>query len=180
MVNNFQREGSRSNSYAGRDFETAAQTYFREQGILLEKGHSVLIGVGDNKKMRQFDLGSSRPPVLVECKSHKWTSGGNVPSAKITVWNEAMYYFHLAPSEYRKIMFVLRDYSDKRKETLAQYYIRNHGHLIPDDVEIVEFNGADGAAVSLRLTQNKIRPEVMDQFRASMERNRRLGELLAQ
>lgn len=128
--------------------------------------------------MREFDLGSSSPPVLVECKSHRWTSGGNVPSAKITVWNEAMYYFHLAPPEYRKIMFVLRDYSDKRKETLAQYYIRNHGHLIPDDVEIVEFNGTD--AVCLRPTQNKVRPEVMAHFRASTERNWRLGELLAQ
>ena len=180
MVNNFQREGSSSNSHAGRDFETTAQTYFRKQGMLLEKGHSIPIGVADNKKMRKFDLGSVSPPVLVECKSHKWTSGRKVPSAKITVCNEAMYYFHLAPPEYRKILFVLRDYSDKRGETLAQYYIRIHGHLIPEDVEILEFNDADGAAICLRPTQNKVRPEVIAHFRASMERNRRLGELLAQ
>ena len=54
-----------------------------------------------------------------------------------------MYFFHIAPPEYRKIMFVLRDYSDKRRETLAQYYIRNFSHLIPDDVEIWEFDDAD-------------------------------------
>ena len=180
MVNNFQREGSSSNTHAGRDFETVAQEYFLKQGVLLEKGHSILIGVADSKKMRKFDLGSDSPPVLVECKSHKWTSGGHVPSAKITVWNEAMYYFHLAPPEYRKILFVLRDYSDKRGETLAQYYIRNRGHLIPADVEILEFNGADDTAVWLRPAQNKVRPEVMAHFRASLERNWRLGELLAQ
>ncbi len=180
MVENFQREGSSSNSHAGRDFETTAQTYFRSQGISLEKGHSILLGVADTKKKHEFDLGSGGPPVLVECKSHRWTSGGNVPSAKITVWNEAMYYFHLAPTEYRKIMFVLRDYSEKKKETLAQYYIRNHGHLIPDDVEIVEFNDADGTAVCLRPTLNRVRPEVMAHFRASTERNQRLGQLLAQ
>ena len=28
-----------------------------------------------------------------------------MPSAKMTVWNEAMYYFHIAPKQYRKIMF---------------------------------------------------------------------------
>ena len=30
---------------------------------------------------------------------------------KITVWNESMYYFHLAPSVFRKVLFVLLDKS---------------------------------------------------------------------
>jgi hypothetical protein len=25
-----------------------------------------------------------------------------VPSAKLTVWNEAMYYFHVAPAQYKR------------------------------------------------------------------------------
>ncbi|WP_251405975.1 hypothetical protein [Metabacillus litoralis] len=66
----------------------------------------------------------------MECKSHKWTSGGNVPSAKLTVWNEAMYYILLAPEDYRKF-FILKDYSEKGGETLGEYYIRAYGHLIP-------------------------------------------------
>jgi len=70
--------------------------------------------------------------IIIECKSHRWTSRDNVPSAKLTVWNEAMYYFHLAPAEYRKIFFILRDYSNKRHETLGEYYIRTYGHLIPN------------------------------------------------
>ncbi len=68
--------------------------------------------------------------MIIECKSHKWTSGNNVPSAKMTVWNEAMLYFSLAPESTRKILFVLRDYS-KRNETLAEYYKRLNEHLIP-------------------------------------------------
>lgn len=140
MVNNFQRVGSVSNAHVGRDFETEAQRYFESKGISLRKGYSVKIGVpGKHKKEKQFDLGSDDPPVLVECKSHRWTTGGNVPSAKMHVWNEVMYHFSLAPAHYEKILFVLRDFSEKRQETLADYYRRIYGHLIPEGVEIVEY-----------------------------------------
>ena len=139
MVNNFQRLGSASNSHVGRDFETVAQQYFRNQGVSLQAGHSVHIGV-DSKKARKFDLGSDDPPILVECKSHKWTSGGNVPSAKITVWTESMCLFHLAPKGYQKILFVLRDFNERLAESLAEYYVRNYSHLIPYDVEIWEYD----------------------------------------
>lgn len=63
-----------------------------------------------------------------------------MPSAKITVWNEAMYFFHLAPDRYRKILFVLEAKHVRQRETLASCYARNYGHLIPKDVEIVEYN----------------------------------------
>jgi hypothetical protein len=66
--------------------------------------------------------------------------GRNAPSAKLTVWNEAMYYFHASPPEYRKILFVLKHFSDKRKETLGQYYIRTYSHLIPQGVEVWEYD----------------------------------------
>jgi len=51
-----------------------------------------------------------------------------------------MYYFYVAPDGYRKILFVLKDYSEKRHETLAEYYIRTKNHLIPKGVEIWEFD----------------------------------------
>ena len=151
MVNNFQRLGSTSNAQVGRDFETAAQDYFRQKGISLRKGHSVQIGVS-RKKDRQFDLGSDYPPVLVECKSHTWTQGGNIPSAKITVWNEAMYLFLLAPKRFQKVLFVRRDFSERRSESLAEYYVRNYGHLIPDDVEIWEYDELESCAVNVTET----------------------------
>ena len=107
MVNNFQKIGSVSNAHVGSDFEKVAQEYFGRQGIVLRKGHSVQIGFS-SKRDHKFDLRADKPPMLVECKAHTWTAGGNVPSAKITVWNEAMLYFSLAPSDCRKILFVLR------------------------------------------------------------------------
>jgi hypothetical protein len=136
--NNFQRIGSASNTQAGNDFETAARTFFSQQGISLVKNFSVPVGVGEAKKMHRFDIGSENPPVLVECKSHTWTQGGNMPSAKMTVWNEAVYYFYLAPANYRKIFFVLKH--RRREVSLASYYLETHGHLVPDGVELWEFD----------------------------------------
>ena len=107
-INNFQRVGSISNAHAGSDFEAKALEFFGKQGVSLRRGYMAPVGVGEIKKAHRFDLGSENPPVLVECKSHTWTQGGNSPSAKLTVWNEAMYYFHIAPKEYRKIFFVLK------------------------------------------------------------------------
>ena len=119
-----------------------AQEYFRSEGVYLKKRFAVEIGLS-TKKVYKFDLGSMNPPMLVECKSHTWTKSLNVPSAKITVWTEAMYYFHLASKKYRKVLFVLRDYNNKKKETLAEYYIRNHRHLVPEGVKIFEFNSSN-------------------------------------
>ena len=144
MDNTFQRIGSVSNAHVGRDFEDTALRILAENGIPAEKDFPVKVGVGGKLKIHKFDLGAEEPAVLVECKSHRWTSGNNVPSAKITVWNEAMYYFHCAPGQFRKIFFVLKDARKSNGETLAAYYIRTYGHLIPLGVEIWEFDEDTG------------------------------------
>lgn len=145
-----QRIGSKSNAHVGRDFELAAQKFFVSEGLDLELNIKVPIGIGDIKKDHAFDLGCLNQKLLVECKSHKWTApNDNVPSAKLTVWNEAMYYFLATPPGYRKIMFVLRDYSEKRSETLAEYYIRTYSHLIPEDVELWEYDELTMSAMQL-------------------------------
>ncbi len=148
-VNNFQRVGSISNANAGREFEQAAQLFFARQGIDLNSNFGVEVGFS-KKKIRKFDLGSSDPAVVVECKSHNWTQGGNIPSAKITVWNESMLYFHIVPDRYRKILLVLR--SVRSNQSLAEYYLRNYGHLIPPGVEIWECDatGCSGQRISPR------------------------------
>jgi len=145
----FQRIGSRSNAQVGKDFEAAALNFFESEGLNLQLNIKIEVGVENIKKNHAFDLGCKKQKVIVECKSHKWTSGANVPSAKLTVWNEAMYYFVASPNEYRKIMFVLYDYSEKRKETLAQYYLRTYKHLVPKDVEFWEYNEATKSAIKL-------------------------------
>ncbi|MET3332844.1 MULTISPECIES: hypothetical protein [Bradyrhizobium] len=138
-INNFQRAGTDHNAGVGRRFEAMAQAFFRStEGIELLPNFPVPVGVSQLKKSHRFDLGSNSPAVLVECKSHTWTQTGNMPSAKMTVWNEAMYYFHMAPAEFRKIMFVLKHY--RRELSLASYYLQTHAHMVPDGVEIWEFD----------------------------------------
>jgi hypothetical protein len=140
-MTNHQRVGAISNAHAGREFEALANAhYLGAEAWLLQANFSVQLGVGLYKKAHRFDLGCEDPPILVECKSHNFTETGNMPSAKLTVWNEAMYFFHLAPAKYRKILFVLDARHPRQRETLASCYARNYGHLIPFDVEIVEYN----------------------------------------
>lgn len=136
--NPYQRQGAVSNSHVGRDFEDVALRYFARQRINLSKKFEVQVGVsGTKKKKHAFDLGCADQKILVECKSHRWTSGGHPPSAKLTTWNEAMLYFWAAPSKYRKVMFVLKDV--RRNESLAEYYLRRYFHLIPAGVEFWEY-----------------------------------------
>jgi hypothetical protein len=140
LAANFQRIGSLSNTQVGIDFETAAVEALKAAGVELQINFSVPVGVGALRKAHRFDLGSNNPPTLVECKCHRWTTGGNAPSAKLTVWNEAMYYFAVAPIGFRKIFFVLRDYSAARAQTLAEHYLSRYLHMVPDGVEFWEYD----------------------------------------
>ena len=135
---NFQREGSISNSHVGREFEDLVYSYFIKQIPSLRPKLGLMVG-HTHKKAHNFDFGSNEERVVFECKSHTWTKGDKMPSAKLTTWDQAMYYFHLAPKDYRKIFVVKKDISISRKnETLCSYYLRTHYHLIPEDVEFWE------------------------------------------
>jgi hypothetical protein len=129
---------NQDNPRRGSQFEDMALDFFQQLGLHLQRGFTVDVGIGSLKKPHKFDLGSAKPPVLVECKRHTWTRGGNAPSAKLTVWNEAMYYFAATPPEFRKILFALK--SIRRGETLAEHYIKRYAHLIPHGVEIWEYD----------------------------------------
>jgi hypothetical protein len=141
-MNNHQRVDAISNAHVGRDFERAVASYL---GDTLQSSFSLDIGFTKLKSHR-FDLGCAEKKVIVECKSHTWTAGGNVPSAKLTTWDQAMLYFSLAPDCYRKIFAVKHDVRNKsgNAESLADYYIRTHGHVIPGGVEIWELDESSG------------------------------------
>ncbi len=139
-MKNFQRNGSISNAHVGKDFVDVAKAFFFNKGIALDKDVGISIGVRESRKEHIYDLGNRNNKIIVECKSHKWTESGNVPSAKMTVWTQEMYYFYLASHEYRKIFFILKDYNVSRKETLGQYYLRINSHLIPQGVEFWEYD----------------------------------------
>jgi len=143
-----QRIGSVSNAHVGADFELAALTFFAQTNIVLSRNFAVELGLS-RKKRHCFDLGTSKDKILVECKSHRWTAGGRVPSAKMTVWNEAMYYFSLAPTDFRKILFVLHDRRENEGESLLAYYKRTYYHLIPDGVEFMEWDETSGNIIKI-------------------------------
>jgi len=82
--------------------------------------------------------------------THRWTGGGNAPSAKLTTWNEAMLFFTVAPPGYRKLLVVLHDLSLKGKETLGGYYVRTHSHIIPEDVEVWEYHEGEGKMTRIK------------------------------
>jgi hypothetical protein len=151
-MKNFQRDGAASNTQVGREFEATARAFFSQQGLDLHSHFSLEIGFDGRSKSHRFDLGDGDKRVIVECKSHTWTESWNVPSAKMTTWNQAMYFFRAAPSDYRKILFVLRHYSPKCKQTLAEYYIRINRHLIPDGVEIWEFDATSSTAQQIEVS----------------------------
>jgi len=142
---NFQRVGSISNAHVGRDFGNTVQTFFASKGIQFTAEFCVDIGLGSRKKVHRFDFGSLQPAVLIECKCHRWTETGKIPSAKMTVWNEAMFYFHLAPDTFRKIFVVER--SLRKEVSLVDHYMRCHGHLVPESVEFWEMDSASGEAM---------------------------------
>jgi hypothetical protein len=137
------------NPKRGSDFERIAQSFFASQGIELKRGFEVLVGWGERKKPHRFDLGSNRPAVLVECKLHTWTEGGNSPSAKLSVWNEAVLYFLAAPPEYHKVLFVLK--SINNGVSLGQHYAKRFSHLVPEGLEIWEFSPESNSATRVAL-----------------------------
>ena len=144
-MDNFQRDGSISNSQVGRAFEERVGKVVVEHGLRLESNHKVPCGLDKvQRKSHAFDLGSENPKVIVECKSHIWTSSGNVPSAKMTIWVEAMFYFHWAPQDYRKIFFVKRSTHSRQKKSLLDHFLGSWYHMIPSDVEFWELDTDSG------------------------------------
>ena len=131
---------NKDNPKKGADFESAVERFLCAQKIQVRRNFSVLIGAGANKRPRKFDLGSDDPKVVVECKSHAWTEGHNAPSAKMAVWNEAMYYFSMVPNDHRKMFFVLLSRRKGEGESLAHYYLRRFSHLVAHGVEIWELD----------------------------------------
>lgn len=137
-LSNFQRDGSIGNSHVGRAFELRAQKILAAHGLSLELNHKVPCNLCNLKKDHAFDLESETTKLIVECKSQTRTASGNVPSAKMKNWSEAIYNFHMAPPECRKIFFVEKSPRAGREETLLGYFRRTQAHMIPHDIEFWE------------------------------------------
>lgn len=149
-MTNHQRKGAISNAHVGREFEALAKKVLEKEGFPLESNFPLEIGWNTATRPHKFDLGSKEPPVIVECKTHTWTEGKRVPGAKLKNWSEAMLYFGLAPKNYKKIFFVLKDRRVEEGETLGAYYLRTHYHLIPEGVEFWEYETISGKVTVLK------------------------------
>lgn len=135
------------NSSRGRAFEQRVGQYLRGQGHDVYPDYRVEVSInGHRKKSHKFDWGSST--LLVECKAYSWTEGRNIPSAKLATANEAMLYFVAAPRSFKKMLFMPKTerVGKRSPATLAEQYVRQYGHFIPDDVEIYELDESNLSA----------------------------------
>ncbi len=99
------------NQHVGRKFQEFVQSILKEKyNTYFEK--EVAIPIGKPLKNHKFDLANEDRSIVAECKCYTWTGSGNVPSAKMMGLNEAVFY--------------------GKSETLAEYYVRVHGHLLKD------------------------------------------------
>ena len=134
-----QRKNATSNTQVGIDFENLVFELLKPEFPGLKRPFRLPVG-HSRKKDHKFDMGCSEQKVIIECKSHTWTESGNSPSAKLTTWDQAMFYFSLAPRDYKKIFVVKHDIRPKSGETLCAYYLRTHFNVIPDKAEFWELD----------------------------------------
>jgi len=57
-------------------------SFFAKNNLILQPNHKVEVGIGSKKKLHAFDLGCSIQKVIVECKSHRWTSWSKCAKCK--------------------------------------------------------------------------------------------------
>lgn len=109
-----------TNTFKGSKFEEITklllEEYLQEK---LEKQKKVKIGF-EEKREHRFDLGNLN--CLIECKAYEWTEKNNIPSAKFLTLRETLYYFFLAPKEYRKILVFKEEWNKKWRNCFRLFY----------------------------------------------------------
>lgn len=130
-------QSSPENSIKGREFEErVCHALEKKYGQSFNK-KSIHIGIPS--KAHYFDLISEDGNIIVECKNYSWTVTGNTPSAKIAFLNEAVLYLSHVPSNSKKIIILRKDNHPKKKESLAEYYVRTYYFLLKD-INVMEFD----------------------------------------
>ena len=119
------------NRRVGRGFQELAQRILSKR-CNTEFDVEAAIPIGEPAKDHRFDLASKDRSIVVECKCYTWTDSGNIPSAKLMGLDEAVFYFGFLPAGTKKILCMKKTVFPKRSETLAEYYVRIHGHLLKD------------------------------------------------
>jgi hypothetical protein len=128
------------NPHVGRKFQEFVQTILEEKyNTYFEQ--EAAIPIGRPPKEHKFDLANADRSIVAECKCYTWTDSGNVPSAKLMGLDEAVFYFGFLPAGTQKILCMKESVYKGKTETLAEYYVRVHGHLL-GDVSVFEISDA--------------------------------------
>lgn len=141
------------NPYVGRKFQELVQRTL-EKRFCVAFEQEAEIAIGNPPKSHKFDLANKDCSIVAECKCYTWTDSGNVPSAKLMGLDEAVFYFGFLPSETMKILCMNKATYPGRGETLAEYYVRVHGHLLRD-VFVYEISD-DGTMYEIRSDLNNV------------------------
>jgi hypothetical protein len=117
-----------------------AEEFFQREGYDCNGGKVPLAFPGAARKYyHNFDFSHDKwgQRFICECKAHQWRKHYNAPS--FSAWNETMYLFHLAPSDYVKFFFAVKSENDEHT-TLIDYYLKTYAHLIPANVLFLEWD----------------------------------------
>ena len=135
------------NPHVGRRFQESVKLIL-EKKFCTSFEQEAVVAIGKPPKGHKFDLANEDRSIVAECKCYTWTDSGNVPSAKLMGLDEAVFYFSFLPAETKKILCMRKATYREKTETLAEYYVRVHGHLL-GDVFVYEI-ADDGAMKEIR------------------------------
>ena len=119
------------NPHVGRQFQELVKTVL-EDAYCTAFEQEASIPIGKPAKDHKYDLANRDRSIVAECKCYTWTDSGNVPSAKLMGLDEAVFYFGFLPQGTKKILCMKKATYQGKTETLAEYYVRVHGHLLGD------------------------------------------------
>lgn len=117
------------NPLVGRKFQEFVKSILEAKYKICFESEAA-VAIGKPERIHKFDLATEDRSIVVECKSYTWTKSGNVPSAKLMGLDEAVFYFGFLPSETKKFLCMAKAVCPGKNETLAEYYVRVHGHLL--------------------------------------------------
>ncbi len=135
------------NPHVGRRFQESVKLILEKKFCTSFEPEAV-VAIGKPAKNHKFDLANDDRSIVAECKCYTWTDSGNVPSAKLMGLDEAVFYFSFLPTETKKILCMKKATYRGKTETLAEYYVRVHGHLM-GDVFVYEISD-DGTMKEIR------------------------------
>ena len=139
---------NRLNTGKGRLFqEWAAHILATHFGVELRLDFP--LPIGNPPKEHKFDLVSADQNFVGECKNYSWTTGGNVPSAKMGFINEAVFYLSFLPPETTRFVAMRKDSRPTTGESLVDYYHRTYRHLL-NAVSIIEIESDSGILREIR------------------------------